>query len=183
MRTFLASLLEIAEVVLIAVGAVVVVKSLLFQPFLVSGSSMVPTFSNGDYLIIDELTYRLREPERGEVVVFRFPKDESTYFIKRIIGLPGETVVVENGTVRIVNTQHPEGIALSESYLPSGSTVTGSVRTELGNGEYFVMGDNRSFSYDSRSWGSVKKYEIIGLVRVRLFPFTNMDAFAAPQYQ
>lgn len=181
MRSFLASLLEVFEVALITIGAVFIIRSFIIQPFLVSGGSMEHTFENGDYLLVDQLTYRFREPERGEVVVFK--NADGTYFIKRIIGLPGERVSVTDGVVSITNDEHPKGVALDELYLSSGVTTTGSADTTLGPDEYFVMGDNRPYSYDSRSWGSLKSDAIIGIARVRLWPVADIHAFAAPTYQ
>src|SRR3990167_8771458 len=99
MRQFFVSVLEVLEVALIAIAAVFFIRNFLVQPFLVSGSSMIPNFHDGDYLLVDELTYRFRTPERGEVAVFRYPNDESTYFIKRIIGLPNERIKIANGQV------------------------------------------------------------------------------------
>lgn len=182
MKKIFVSLLEIAEIAIIALGAVFVVRSFLIQPFLVSGSSMSPNFSNGDYVLIDELTYRMREPVRGEVVVFKYPKDESTYFIKRVIGLSGERVVVNDGVVRIFNSENKDGFVLGEEYLPDGLSTSGSSDTQLGENEYFVMGDNRQFSYDSRVWGKVPKKDIIGIARLRLWPPSGLTVFAAPQY-
>src|SRR3989344_1325350 len=109
MRQFLISILEVAEVALVAIGAVFLIRTFLVQPFLVSGASMVPNFANGDYLLVDELSYRFRGAHRGEVVVFQYPKDETTYFIKRVIGVPGDHVVIGNNEVVISNTEHPEG--------------------------------------------------------------------------
>lgn len=183
MRSFLSSFFEVVEVAAIAVVSVFLIRTFLVQPFLVSGSSMSPNFSDGDYLLIDELTYRFRSPERGEVAVFRYPNDHSTYFIKRIIGLPGERVELSNGEVTIFNNDNPSGFVLDESYLPSG-TVTKSQTTsvELKDGEYFVLGDNRSASFDSRSWGVLGDEDLVGLVRLRLWPVESIQAFAAPQY-
>ena len=182
MRQFFASVLEIFEVTVIAIGAVALIRSFLVQPFLVSGSSMVPNFAHGDYLLVDELTYRFREPQRGEVAVFYFPKDESTYFIKRIIGLPGERVVIEGGTIRILDEANPEAVVLKEKYLAPGTMLGGDADVTLGESEYFVLGDNRSFSFDSRSWGTLERDHIVGLVRFRLWPIANAMAFGAPQY-
>ena len=182
MKKLFVSALEIAEIAIIALGAVFVVRNFLIQPFLVSGSSMAPNFSNGDYILIYELTYRMREPIRGEVVVFKYPKDESTYFIKRIIGLPGERVVVKNGIVKIYNSEHTDGFALSEEYLPSGLSTGGDSDISLGDEEYYVMGDNRQFSYDSRVWGKVPQKDVIGIARLRLWPPSGLTVFAAPQY-
>ncbi len=182
MRKFLASVLEVVEVIVIAIAAVVVIRTFLVQPFLVSGTSMSPNFSNGDYVLVDELTYRLRPPERGEVVVFRDPQDLSTYFIKRIIGLPGDTVKIANNTITVYDTQHPGGLVLDESYLPKGTVTAGTESYTLSTSTYLVLGDNRPFSFDSRSWGPLPSKDLIGLVRVRLWPPTAIQAFAAPKY-
>ncbi len=182
MRKFFASFLEVLEVAVIAVVAVFIVRTFLVQPFLVSGSSMSPNFSNGDYVLVDELTYHLRGPERGEVVVFHDPQDFSTYFIKRVIGLPGERVTVKNDTITVYNAAHPQGFALDESYLPSNVDTSGSSTYDLSSSTYLMLGDNRPFSYDSRSWGPLPAANIVGLVRVRLWPLNEMTAFAAPKY-
>jgi len=182
MRKFFASFLEVLEVAVIAVVAVYIVRTFLVQPFLVSGSSMSPNFQNGDYVLVDELTYRLRPPERGEVVVFHDPVDFSTYFIKRVIGLPGERVVVKNNTVTVFNGTHPNGLALNESYLPKGIDTSGSYDYTLSTSTYLMFGDNRPFSFDSRQWGTLPAKNIVGLVRVRLWPLNDLTAFAAPQY-
>ena len=182
MRKFFASLLEVLEIAIIAVAAVFIVRSFLVQPFLVSGTSMVPTFSNGDYVLTDELTYRIRPPERGEVVVFHDVSDYSTYLIKRVIGLPGERVVINNNTVTIYNKQNPNGFVLNESYLPSGTVTSGDEDITLSSSSYFMMGDNRAVSYDSRSWGPLPASNMVGLVRFRLWPFDAIRVFSAPQY-
>ncbi len=182
MRKFLASLLEIFEVAVIAVVAVFIVRTFLVQPFLVSGSSMSPNFSNGDYVLVDELTYRLRSPERGEVVVFHDPQDYATYFIKRVIGLPGERVAIKSDAITVYNRAYPQGLKLDESYLPSGTETSGTYDYALSSSTYLLLGDNRSFSYDSRSWGPLPTQNIVGLVRVRLWPLNELTAFAAPQY-
>lgn len=182
MRKFLASLLEVAEIALIALGAVFVVRHFLVQPFLVSGASMVPNFQNGDYIMVDELTYRVREPQRGEVVVFRAPTDPSTFFIKRIIGLPGERVVLADNKVTIYNDAHKDGFILDESYLPKTISTQGSTDTTLKDKEYFVMGDNRPYSYDSRSWGVLPREDVVGMARIRLWPPEELSIFSAPKY-
>jgi len=182
MRRFISSVLEVLEVALIAIVSVFLIRTFLVQPFLVSGASMEPNFSNGDYLLIDEITYKFRQPERGEVLVFRYPNNESTFFIKRAIGLPGERVVIEEGKVQVFNSENPEGLSLKEYYLQQGVETSGKVDVMLKEGEYFVLGDNRSASFDSRSWGVLKTKEIIGLARVRLWPISDLTAFAAPSY-
>ena len=182
MRKFLASLLEIFEIAVIAVVAVFLVRTFLVQPFLVSGASMSPNFSNGDYVLVDELTYRIRPPERGEVVVFHDPEDYGTYFIKRVIGLPGEKVTIASDTVTIYNASHPAGFTLDESYLPLGTLTTGTENYTLSSSTYLMLGDNRPESYDSRSWGPLPAKNIVGLVRIRLWPLDAITAFAAPKY-
>jgi signal peptidase I len=182
MRKFLASLLEVFEIALVAVGSVFLVRTFLVQPFVVSGSSMAPTFENGDYLLIDQLTYRFRAPERGEVVVFRYPSNPSAYFIKRIIGLPGERVKIGDNRIEVTPTGAAGPVALKESYLPAGVVTGGDAEYELSDQQYFVLGDNRSFSLDSRIWGLLEKDYVIGLARVRLWPLPQFTAFAAPQY-
>lgn len=182
MRKFLASFLEVLEVAVIAVVAVFIVRTYLVQPFLVSGSSMAPNFANGDYVLVDELTYHLRTPERGEVVVFHDPQEYSTYFIKRVIGLPGERVTVKDNAVTVYNTEHPRGLTLNETYLPRGIDTAGSYDIAVASSSYLLFGDNRPFSYDSRSWGALPAKNIVGLVRIRLWPLNQLTAFAAPQY-
>lgn len=180
MRAFALALLEVLEIALVTIGAVIAIRYFLVQPFLVSGGSMDPTFTNGNYLLIDQLTYRFREPERGEVVVFK--NESGTYFIKRVIGLPGETLKVADGVIRVSSTENPQGYVLTESYLPAGLPTAGTSDVTLGEGEYFVMGDNRPYSYDSRSWGAIPDDEIVGIVRVRLWPISEVSAFFAPEY-
>lgn len=180
MAHFFKSFLSTFQTVAIAVAAVFIVRTFVAQPFLVSGSSMEPGFSNGDYLLIDELSYRFREPKRGEVVVFRYPGDHRSFYIKRIIGLPGERVRIQNGAVTI---HSPDGAekTLTEEYI-ARQYFSGSIDVTLGSEQYFVMGDNRDFSFDSRMWGPLEKYDITGLVRFRLWPIEEAMAFTAPAY-
>lgn len=182
MRKFLWSIFEIFETVAIAAAAVFLIRTFIAQPFLVSGSSMEPAFNNGNYLLVDELTYRFREPARGEVVVFRYPADPSSYFIKRIIGLPGETVEIKDNKITIYSDERPEGFVINESYLPPSQRAADNTVVKLEADQYFVMGDNRTQSFDSRRWGPLKAENIIGLARLRLWPLDEVTAFAAPQY-
>jgi signal peptidase I len=160
---------------LMALAIVIPVRMLLFQPFVVSGASMDPNYHDADYLIIDELSYRTREPARQEVIVFKYPNNPSYKYIKRIIGLPGEKVEVKDGEVFINGST----IKLDEPYL-SEKVKQEWVRNtnfsiDLGPNEYFVMGDNRNYSSDSRSWGPVPKANIVGKVFIKLsiFDFLN----------
>jgi len=136
---------EIVKFGLIVLAIVMPIRLYIAQPFIVAGESMAPTFGSGDYLIIDELTYNfLQEPQKGEVVVFRYPQDPSKFFIKRIVGLPGEELVVDG------------------------------VEWKMGENEYFVMGDNNRFSLDSRSWGALPRENITGRALLRLWPPTAL---------
>ena len=182
MRKFLWSLFQIFETVTVAVVAVFLIRTFIAQPFLVSGSSMEPTFRDGNYLLIDELAYRFREPIRGEVVVFRYPGDRTSFYIKRVIGMPGERIIIENGIVRVFFPNGGE-TALVEPYLDASMGNTfGRFEATLEEGQYFVMGDNRNFSFDSRSWGPIVYDDIIGLVRFRLWPAQTAALFGAPLY-
>lgn len=163
---------ELAKFALIALIIVVPIRYFVAQPFVVSGLSMFPTFNDGQYLIIDELSYKFHPPHRGDVIVFHYPKDRSKYFIKRIIGLPGETVITHDTTVTIKNDEHPEGFVLNEPYV--SRAVDGNIFDKLGKDEYFVMGDNRPASSDSRYWGNLPKKLIVGRVYLRLLPFSQI---------
>jgi signal peptidase I len=139
---------------------------------------MEPNFEDGDYLIIDEITYRFREPKRGEVVVFKNPLNERQRFIKRIVGLPGEKIEISNGKIFISNGERK---ILTEPYL-NFSFTSGDVQITLGKDEYFVLGDNRQFSLDSRRFGPIKKKEIVGRVFLRLWPIYSFAKIEAPAY-
>ncbi len=138
---------------------------------------MDPTFSTGQFLIVDRLTYRFDEPKRGDVIVFEYPGNPSIYYIKRIIGLPNETVSIKNGKVSIINTENPKGLELNELYVQSNHASVDTSQTTLGPDEYFVMGDNRSQSSDSRTWGPLKRDLMIGRPFVRLLPINTVDIF------
>jgi signal peptidase I len=165
---------EIVRFGLIALLVVLPIRMFIAQPFIVSGASMQDTFESGEYLIVDQVTYRFNEPERGDVVIFKYPKDPSKFFIKRIIGLPGDTVRISGDSVSIANDAHPNGVALEEPYIDSMREGSLSATT-LKEGEYFVMGDNRDASSDSRVWGILPRENIVGRAYVRLFPLSKVD--------
>lgn len=168
---------DIAKVAVIALVLAGLVRYFLVQPFFVEGASMEPNFENGEYLLVDELSYYFRPVERGEVLVFRYPLDTSKYYIKRVIGLPKETVEIKNGQVKIYNEKYSDGLVLDESYLPKNLTTTGEIKKKLADDEYFVLGDNRAVSYDSRRWGALTKDDIIGRVWVRAWPINRAAVF------
>ncbi len=168
------------ETVKFAVFALIIVlpiRMYIAQPFIVSGSSMDPTFGNGNYLIVDQLSYRFEKPKRGEVIVFKYPNDPSKFFIKRIIGLPGEKVEIINGEVYIKSPSGTESLKLGESYVESDKRKYDNWSFSLGADEYFVMGDNRAASSDSRVWGALKEKFIVGRALVRLLPVTEASVF------
>jgi len=173
-NSFVKVIFELLQIGLIAFVIVMPIRYFLFQPFIVSGESMVPSFQSGDYLIVDEISYRFSDPKRGDVVVFNWPKDRSQRFIKRIIGLPGETVNIANGQVQII--KDGEEIILNENYLPQNLKTYGDITITLNTNEYFVMGDNREYSYDSRAWGAISRKDIIGKAFLRIFPISALSA-------
>lgn len=183
---------EVLKVFLWALIIIVPIRVFLFQPFFVQGASMEPNFKDGDYLVVNEFGYKqtafdfsgkhfftvgsFKDLSRDDVVVFRYPRDPKQFFIKRIIGLPGEKVKIENGKVTIFNKQNPDGLILDEhGYLPAGLLTSGTVTTTLSDQEYFVLGDNRQASHDSRAWGSLPKDDVIGKVLIRAWPINKAE--------
>jgi len=164
---------ELVRFTIIAIAIVVPIRIFIAQPFIVSGSSMDPTFENGQYLIVDEISYRLQNPARNDVVVFRYPNDPKKFFIKRIIGLPNEEVKIHGSEITIVNKENPDGFQLDQSYIKNIS-IDRDMTFQLKDNEYFVMGDNRTASSDSRYWGSVNKDLLIGKVFLRLLPLNKI---------
>jgi len=189
--------IELIKVIVWALVIIIPVRTFLFQPFFVQGSSMEPNFHDGEYLIVNEWGYKRttvsakdneiftvdpsKEFERGDVVVFRYPKNPEEFFIKRIIGLPGERVKIENDQVIIFNENNPRGFVLDESaYLPSMTTETNCAEYcdfNLSDQEYMVLGDNRLHSSDSRSWGTLPKEYVIGKVLLRAWPLDEFTLF------
>ncbi len=182
-KKFLSFIFELVKIAVIAFVIVAPIRYFLFQPFIVSGASMAPNFATGDYLIVDEISYRFSTPQRGDVVVFDasfIPDYSGQRFIKRVVGLPGETVSVINGLVQIIKDGNVA--VLNEEYLPSDLETLGDEEITLGENEYFVMGDNRAYSYDSRMWGVVPGKYIIGKAFLRIFPITSLSGISRPAY-
>lgn len=163
---------DMVKYAILALIIVVPFRIFVAQPYVVSGSSMDPTFEDGDYLIVDQLSKRFEEPARQSVIIIRYPKNPSQFFIKRLIGFPGETVEIKNGKVTIYNENHKSGLTLEEDYIVYSKNDNMSV--ELGTDEYFVLGDNRSGSSDSRIWGTLPKKYIIGTPILRLLPLDEI---------
>lgn len=169
-------LTEIVRFSIIALIIVLPIRWFIAQPFIVSGASMETTFHNNEYLIVDQLSYHLGSPKRGEVIIFRYPRDLSKFFIKRVIGVPGDTINIDGDVVTIINDAHPDGVVLDEPYVYKMDQSTYLTET-LGEGEYFVMGDNRDASSDSRMWGILDEDKIVGRAMIRLFPFTQASVY------
>lgn len=169
-------LAEIVRFALIALIIVVPVRMFIAQPFIVSGASMEETFHGGEYLIVDQLSYYFEEPKRGEVIIFRYPRDPSKFFIKRIIGVPGDTLTINGNVVTIINDENPEGVTLQEPYITT-MQPNAHITETLGDLEYFVMGDNRDASSDSRMWGVLTRDKIVGRAFLRLFPVNEVGVF------
>ncbi len=178
----LAFVWEIVKVVIISLAIIIPVRYFLVQPFFVNGASMESTFEDGDYILINEITYRFNEPVRGDIVVFRYPNDTTQFFIKRVIGLPGETVEIKNNTVTIFNKEHPNGFVLKETYLDGSQETRGTIKTKLDPNDYYVLGDNRLHSSDSRYWGPVNRSLITGRVFARAWPIGQAGFFPDPNY-
>lgn len=164
---------DLVKFAAIALAIVVPIRMWIAQPFVVSGHSMDTTFSDGQYLIIDEISYILKGPHRGDVVVFKYPNDPSRYFIKRIIGMPNEKININNGKVTITNKENPTGFILDEPYIKEKFETTSTYETK--GGEYFVMGDNRNQSSDSRIWGVLPRKFMVGRALLRLLPVGSVS--------
>jgi len=163
---------DVITIVLLVIFVVIPIRVFIAQPFVVFGESMSPTFENGDYLIIDQVSYKFNTPQRQQVIIFKYPNDTTKFFIKRIIGLPDETVEIIGSDVFIKNSEHPEGFKLEENYIVNNGN--NNVVKKLGENEYFVMGDNRNASSDSRIWGSLEKSFIIGKTFLQLLPIKKI---------
>ena len=173
--------LEIVQIFVLSLALVVLIRTFLVQPFYVKGASMEPNYQDKEYLIIDELTYRFRTPERGETIVFRYPRNPKEFFIKRVIGLPGETVEVFKGKIRLINKDYPKGVVLDEEYL-TGIETSGDIQIKAGENEYILLGDNRDHSLDSRVFGAVNFDSIVGRVWFRGWPPGRLGTQDLPDY-
>lgn len=188
LHNFYIFITDILETVVLAFALFIVVNVFVAQLHEVYGNSMLPDFRNGEYLLTDKVTYRLRNPERGDVIIFKAPEPPHNDYIKRIIGLPGESVLLKDGNVYIFNQAHPNGFKLTESYLQPGTVTEGknsileSAKYPVPAGSYVVFGDNRLVSSDSRSWGAIARSEIVGRSLVRLWPPKNFSFVAQAKY-
>ena len=182
MKSILIFIWEMSKIVIIALLIVVPIRYFIFQPFFVRGQSMEPNFQNGDYLIVDEVSYRLGDPQRGDVVVFKYPLNPSQRYIKRIIGLPGEMVEIKDGKIDVYDRNGVPQVLDELNYLPESITTSGNIDFQLTDSQYFVLGDNRDLSSDSRRWGALPRENIIGRVFLRVWPFAALAMIETPAY-
>ncbi|MBP6885888.1 MAG: signal peptidase I [Candidatus Pacebacteria bacterium] len=183
---------ETLRVVLVSLVIILPVRYYVIQPFFVDGASMLPNFHTKEYILVDKWTYKLGFPERGDVIIFHPPNNPGDYYIKRILGLPGESILAGDNKVTVFNSTYPKGFTVAEKgYLPSSNPTFCSLSTNplycgtkvtLGEDEYFVMGDNREHSSDSRMFGPVKKSHFAGIAWLRLFPFDEISFIPRTEY-
>lgn len=187
LRALASFLVDIVETVVIAIAIFFAVYLFLLQPHQVRGESMEPTFHDGEYILTDKFSYRFREPERGDIIVFKSPQNQAIDFIKRIIALPGEKIKLVDGKVVIISDKYPSGLTLNETYTNGAPTRPGN---QLKEGEevvvppssFFVLGDNRNHSSDSREFGSVNKNLIVGRAWLRYWPLPQLAFIPQVQY-
>ncbi|HUW21969.1 MAG TPA: signal peptidase I [Candidatus Bathyarchaeia archaeon] len=163
--------LDIIETGVIALSIFIVVYLFVMQPHEVKGNSMFPSFEHGEFLLTDKISYRLNQPQRGDVIVFRAPLNTQFDYIKRIIGLPRETVMVKDGYIYIQNQKVDEIYLPEDTVIRAGNAFSEGKPVTIPEGQYFVMGDNRAHSSDSRDWGTVPRDNIVGRVWFRYWPF------------
>jgi len=179
--------LDIIETVVIALSIFLVIYLFVASPHQVNGQSMVPNFQSGEYVLSDKVSYRFSNPKRGDVIVFHAPpaancpQGTGCDFIKRVIGLPGETMAVHDNHI-YVNNQ-----AVDEPYIPKDFEILPGPATKdktitLADDEFFVCGDNRPYSSDSRSWGPIKKSDIVGRAIFRYWPLNVAGPIPHPTY-
>lgn len=186
-KDFFAFMLDLGKTAAIVFVIAFLLRYFAVQPYIVDGDSMKPTYQNREYLLAEKISYLIGEPKRGDVIVFNYPKNPRINYIKRIVGLPNETVKIVDSVVTIINDQNPNGFVLTEDYLPPDyKTLTsdedGTFEKKIGNNEYFVMGDNREHSSDSREWGVLPKNLIVGRSWVTLLPLDRTSTHKGITY-
>jgi len=183
--SFFSFLFDLLKTFVIVALVAFAIRYFVIQPFVVDGDSMLPTFINNEYLIAEKISYDFKNPSRGDVAIFRYPKNPEIIYIKRIIGLPGETVEIKNNSVYIADSTESQAKKLSESYLStvsktyiySESEKDQEYKVALKENEYFVMGDNREHSSDSREWGVLPRTNIVGRVWITVTPLENFKVW------
>lgn len=181
--------MDFLETIVLAFIIFILVDTFVMQPHVIRGDSMLPNFHTGERIFTEKISYRFHDPQRGDVVVFRYPLAPINDYIKRIIGLPGEELEIKDGKITVFNSQHPQGFLLNEPYLAAGTVTQGKaaipdgVKFKVPEGQYLVMGDNRSESSDSREWGPVPKANLVGRVFLRYWPPSALSIISGFTYQ
>lgn len=181
-------LLDIAEVIFLAFGLYLLLNYFVFNLHNVDGDSMLPTLHDKEYLITNKIANRVGY-KRGDIVIFKYPKMPSKEFVKRLIGLPGEKIQIKNSKVLIYNNAHPEGFILNEPYLAKDTQTTQNsflkegIITEIPPDNFFVMGDNREISSDSRQWGLVPRKNMVGTAILRIWPVPTFGILGKIEYK
>lgn len=174
--------LDVLEVVVFAIAFFLFLYLLVFQPHKIKGASMDPNFKDAEYLLTDKVSYRFGEPQRGDVIVFKAPGLEGEEFIKRIIGLPKEKISIKENRVYINGNILEEKYLTSDKYTGGGTFLSDAKEIVIPEGSYFVMGDNRPHSSDSRSWGFVPREDINGKAWFVYWPISEMGTVKATNY-
>lgn len=181
-RRGIAAIFDFLQGIVVILAVLVMIYLFVMSPQEINGASMEPNFHNGEYILTNKVLYKLREPERGDVVIFKSPKNKDVDYIKRVIGLPGDTVGLK-GNALYVNDQRVE-----EPYLTPDIAIFGGSYLQEGQeivvppGRYFVAGDNRPHSSDSREFGPVPKEDFIGVAFLRYWPFSRFGVLTQPTY-
>jgi signal peptidase I len=177
-------LVDLFETIVIAGGIFVVIYAFLFRPYQVNGESMMPNFHNGEYILTNLITLRIKDIKKGEVVVFKAPADHDKDYIKRILGLPGDTVMIQEGKVYINGVVVDESEYLAPTLLTSnGNFMRPNQTVTVPDGHYFVLGDNRNASSDSRDWGFVPEKDIVGKSMVVYWPPSEFKVVRGATYE
>lgn len=183
LKALVVFLMEIMETIVFVGSLFIVVYLFIMQPNQIKGASMEPTFTNGNYIFTSKVTYKMRQPKQGDIVVFHSIRNPDIEYIKRIIALPGDTVLIQNQEVFVNGTQLIEPYISEKTTLIPGSYVQENVALTIPEGHYFVMGDNRPRSSDSREFGPITLDSIVGQVFFRYFPVDKMGNIENPLSQ
>jgi len=183
-KSFSKIVFELVKTLALGLLIFVLIRNFLLQPFIVYGSSMEPSFVDREYLLVEKISYKFKKPKRGDVIIFHPPGQSGrmVFYIKRVVGLPGEKIIINNGRVYIYNRAYPNGIELEEPYLLGKKRTTGSLSKTLKQDEYFVLGDNRENSQDSREFGVLPAKNIAGRAFITIFPFSRFGIVHSVDY-
>jgi signal peptidase I len=179
----IAALFDFLQGIVVFLAILVMVYLFLLSPQEINGQSMDPTFHNGEYILTNKVEYKIKDPARGDVVIFKSPRNKEVDYIKRVIGLPGERIKLVNSTYYLNDKPLDESAYLAETVKTyPGSFLTENVEYTIPAGKYFVSGDNRTHSSDSREFGPIPKEDFIGKALLRYFPFDRTGLIKNPFY-